>query len=301
VRHRRRHAIAPPGWPGTAVRRAIDDITATPIVLIAVLAFASPLARADEAGRFGERMPPFRYAFRDLAPASASPARDPGGVGGGEGPDAPPPDGAGVGDLPLIEVPATAGHSDALAFIATGDGGWARLDGEVAGVLAARGVPVVGLDTLRYYWHPRSPEESAGALERILRHYLTAWQKQRALLIGYSRGADVLPFMASRLPADLGDRVDLIALLGPGPAITFQFHFTDWVSESPRGNTRPVQPEIEKLRGKKLLCVYGSDEPDSICPRLPDGLARLYELPGGHHFDGNYRAIAERILTESGH
>jgi len=212
-----------------------------------------------------------------------------------------PPDASSVADLPVVEVPATAGHSDALAFLASGDGGWASLDEEVAGVLAAKGIPVVGLNTLRYYWQPRSPEDSARALERILRHYLATWQRQRVLLIGYSRGADVLPFMASRLPADLADRVDLIAFLGPGRAITFQFHFTDWVSNLPRGETQPVQPEIEKLRGKKLLCVYGADEADSVCPRLPEGLARLYECPGGHHFGGNYQAIAERILVESGH
>jgi type IV secretory pathway VirJ component len=205
-----------------------------------------------------------------------------------------------VGDLPIVEVPATEGSSDRLAFIASGDGGWASLDKQVGGVLAARGIPVVGLDTLQYYWRPRSPEESARALERILRHYLAKWQKQRVLLIGYSRGAEVVPFMASRLPHDLADEVDLIALLGPGPQIAFEFHLADWISDSERPNGYPVVPEVEKLRGRKLLCVYGADEADSICPRLPAGLASLDERPGGHHFGGDYRAIAERILREAG-
>lgn len=210
-----------------------------------------------------------------------------------------PADALPVADLPLVEVPATGGHSDMLAFFASGDGGWARLDKEVAGVLSARGVPVVGLDTLRYYWQPRSPEESGAALERILRHYLARWKKKRALLIGYSRGAGVLPFMASRLPADLGERIALIALLGPGPSISFEFHFTDWFRSAPKGPSQPVQPEIAKLRGRKLLCIYGSDEPDSLCPRLPAGTARLDERPGGHHFGGDYPSIAERILAEA--
>jgi type IV secretory pathway VirJ component len=206
----------------------------------------------------------------------------------------------GVADLPVVEVRATAGHSDRLAFVASGDGGWASLDKEVAAVLAGKGIPVVGLDTLRYYWRLRPPEESARALERILRHYLAKWRKERVLLIGYSRGAGVLPFMASRLPGDLMKRVELIALLGPEPDITFEFHVTDWINSVPRGDSRPVQPEVEKLRGTKLLCVYGADESDSLCPRLPPGLAHLDKRPGGHHFGGDYQAIADRILAEVG-
>jgi len=207
---------------------------------------------------------------------------------------------ASLADLPLVEVTATAGHTDTLAFVASGDGGWASLDKDLAGVFASRGIPVVGLDTLRYYWQARSADESANALERILRHYLALWKKERVLLVGYSRGADVLPFMASRLPSDLADRVDLIALLGPGTDVAFEFHYTDWISSTKRTGSHSVQPEVEKLRGRNILCVYGADESDSLCPRLPAGLARLDRRPGGHHFGGDYRSIADRILTEAG-
>jgi len=243
-------------------------------------------------------MPQFREAFRRLTTNPTIGEPPSGAAVIGKTHPGLPADLPSVSDLPLVEVPATAGDSDTLAIIASGDGGWAGLDRQVAGVLAANGVPVVGLDTLQYYWHPHPPEQSARALERILRHYLSKWRKQRVLLIGYSRGADVLPFMASRLPADLLARVDLIALLGPEPSIAFQFHYVDWLRAS-EANAEPVEPEIEKLRGHKLLCVYGEDETDSICPRLPAGLARLDERPGGHHFDEAYHAIATRILEEA--
>ena len=46
----------------------------------------------------------------------------------------------------------------------------------------------------------------------------TAWhlarRKQRVLLVGYSFGADVLPFVVNRLPPDLRDRVASVSLLG---------------------------------------------------------------------------------------
>jgi type IV secretory pathway VirJ component len=207
--------------------------------------------------------------------------------------------GAALEDLPLVEVPASAGDSDTLAFIASGDGGWARLVREVSDTLSAAGVPVVGLNALRYYWQPRSPDESARALERILRSCLARWDKERILLVGYSRGAGVLPFMASRLPADLLERVDVIAFLGLEPTIGFQFHYADWLLDRPRADAVPVQPEVEKLRGRRLLCIYGAEEPDSLCPKLSEGLVTLDRRAGGHHFDGDYAALAKRILQEA--
>jgi len=206
----------------------------------------------------------------------------------------------GISDLPLIEVPASGAPTDTMAFIASGDGGWASLDKQVAGVLASEGIPVVGMDTLQYYWHPHPPEESARALERILRHYLAIWGKHKVLLIGYSFGADVLPFMASRLPAELKARVGMIALIGPGIDTSFEFHIGDWLGKE-RADAVAIQPELEKLRGQTILCIYGAKESQSLCPLLPEGLARLDKRPGRHHLGGAYKAIAAKILAESGH
>ena len=68
-----------------------------------------------------------------------------------------------------------------MALLLTGDGGWAGLDRGLAAELGARGLPVVGLSTLKYYWKARSPEESARDAARVITHYLSAWQRQRYL------------------------------------------------------------------------------------------------------------------------
>jgi type IV secretory pathway VirJ component len=205
-----------------------------------------------------------------------------------------------IAELPLVEVPAAAPAGDRLAVVVSGDGGWAALDREVAGVLAARGVPVVGLDSLQYFWTRRTPGEAGAALERLLDHYLAAWQKRRVILIGYSRGADVLPFMANRLSARLREAVVLIALLGPGRTAEFEFHVADWLLDRQRPAAQPVLPEVVKLRDRKLLCVFGSAEAASLCPTLPEGMTLLDERRGAHHFAGAYASIAERILAEAG-
>jgi type IV secretory pathway VirJ component len=201
-----------------------------------------------------------------------------------------------VGGLPLVEVPSPTPAGDLLAIIVSGDGGWASIDRDIGKTLAARGVPVAGLNSLRYFWTRRTPAGAAADLDRIARHYLAAWGRERLLLIGYSRGADVLPFMASRLPDDLRRRVALVVLMGPEPTVDFTFHLSDWIGGTERASDLFVQPEIEKLRGLRLLCIYGQDEDDSVCPHLDAALATRVALPGGHHFGGGYDAIAARIL-----
>jgi type IV secretory pathway VirJ component/protein-S-isoprenylcysteine O-methyltransferase Ste14 len=194
--------------------------------------------------------------------------------------------------LPLIEMPSAGPPGGPLAVILSGDGGWASVDREVAKVLAGRrGVPVVGIDTLEYFWNGRTPEAAAADLQRVLRHYLNAWKRDRALLVGYSLGADVLPFMAGRLPADLLDRVDVIALLGPSHTTPFEIR----VKEN-QASELPVRPEVLKLRGRRVLCVAAAGEEDSLCSDLGPDLAEKVELKGSHAFNGDYEQLADRIL-----
>jgi type IV secretory pathway VirJ component len=200
-----------------------------------------------------------------------------------------------VDDLPLVEVPARQPSGDLLAVIVSGDGGWASIDREVAEDLARHGVPVVGLNSLQYFWNARTPEGAAADLQRIARHYLAAWGRRELLLVGYSLGADVLPFMANRLPPDLLGRVRLVVLLGPGRRTSFEFHLSDWLGSG--AGDRPVLPEVQKLRGKPLLCLYGQAETDSLCPEI-DGLGKAVSFQGSHHFGGDYASLAERILHE---
>jgi type IV secretory pathway VirJ component len=238
----------------------------------------------------------FKQAFQRLTsavePGHAPPPAAAAGVGAPAAAPLPP-----VDDLPIVEVPAKQPAGDLLAVMVSGDGGWAGIDHDVANVLAGKGVPVVGLNSLQYFWNARTPDGAAADLQRIARHYLGAWGRQQLLLVGYSLGADVLPFMAGRLPPDLLGRVRLIVLLGPSRMTSFEFHLTDWLGGS-GGGDRPVLPEVAKLRGRPVLCLYGQEETDSLCTEI-GGLGKAVALQGSHHFGGDYAAIADRILREA--
>lgn len=202
-------------------------------------------------------------------------------------------------DLPLLELPAKQGTL--LAVILSGDGGWTGIDRKIARVLSTdKGVSVVGLNSRRYFHTAQKPDHAARDLERILRYYLPAWKRDRALLIGYSLGADVLPFLAARLPPDLLDRVALIALLSPAKATRLRVEAPWKPGVPPPPTGQPLLPEIEKLRGRPLLCLYGEMEDDSLCPDLPSGLAHVVTVPGGHAFRRDFMGVTERVLGAVG-
>lgn len=199
-------------------------------------------------------------------------------------------------DLPLIEVRMPRDRSRSMAIVISGDGGWAGIDRQISEHLSQEGVPVVGLNSLRYFWNKKTPSIASADLTRIIRYYLTAWKKDSVILIGYSFGADVLPLMADGLAPDLRNRVDFIALLNPGRKADFEFHFSDWLGRAEGAPSYPVLPVIDKLQGIRVLCLYASEEKNSLCAGLHTSHVESVRLQGGHHFGGDYKAIAEVIL-----
>ena len=218
-----------------------------------------------------------------------------------------PPPPASLSDLPIVEVPVQpaaaqpgavppdAARTDSFAIIMSGDGGWAGLDQDVAAALHAKGIPVVGLDSLRYFWTARTPDGLAADTDRMIRYYLAHFGKQRVLLIGYSQGADVLPFAVNRLPAATRAHVALAAVMGMSDHALFEFHLSSWISDSQSGPA--TLPEINRITGIPVLCMYGADESDSLCPQLDPKKFMIVKLKGGHHFDGDYANLARQILA----
>jgi type IV secretory pathway VirJ component len=221
-------------------------------------------------------MPQLRAAYARLAARPAAATATPG-----------------IGDLPLQEVHA-AGAAVEFALLLTGDGGWAGLDQELAARLAANGVPTVALNSLKYFWTERTPEQTTRDVERVLRHYLDAWHAQRVLMIGYSFGADVLPFVANRLPPDLRAKVASVSLLGLDARASFEVHIAAWVGGDDGGP--PTRPELAALKELPVLCIYGEGESDSVCPELAAGNVTHEQIGKGHHFSGDYALLADRIL-----
>lgn len=206
-----------------------------------------------------------------------------------------------LSDLPLKVVrPAAGSRTATFAVLLTGDGGWAAIDKEIADSLVKHGIPVVSLNSREYLASKRTPERVAVDVARIMRYYGNSFGAHEAVLIGYSRGADIMPFVATRLPPELLSEVQLIALLGLAPNANFKFHLIDLVSNHHRSDDLPTVPEVARLQGHRIICFYGVEEEDAACKSLPDSLATVVAMPDGHHFGKRYGDIADRILSELG-
>ena len=204
-----------------------------------------------------------------------------------------------VSDLPLQIVAAEGKERDVIAVLYSGDGGWAGLDRDIASYLAKKGITVVGVDSRKYFWQRKTPQEGGRDLSRILQRYLVEGGNRQALLIGYSLGADALvPFLLN-VPEELQRRIPLAALIGPGVRAELEFHFEDWIENDNRRGF-PLRPEVQKLRQPPLLCLYGSDDSGILCPQLTAKEAVVVAMPGDHHFNGDYAGLAQTILAHAG-
>ena len=123
------------------------------------------------------------------------------------------------------------------------------------------------------------------------------WDRKDVVLIGYSQGADVLPFVVNRLPAQTRAQVRLAAMLGLGERAVFEFRLANWLSPSDDDGL-PIAPELQRMSDIRGLCVYSDEGDESSCPDAASGTLRAVSLPGGHHFGGDYDRVAALILEQ---
>ena len=195
-------------------------------------------------------------------------------------------------ELPVQTPPA----GKTFAIFITGDGGWAALDRAVSVRLERSDVPVGGWNARSYFWTRRTPEEAAADLANLIHRFRSEWKRERVILVGYSRGADVLAFLVSRLLPEDRAALQLVALLGPGRTIDFEFHVTDFVKDPDPKTALPVPPEVAKLRGLPLLIIHGETDEDSSAAEIAQDVGRFEKVPGDHHFNRDYDKLAGLIL-----
>ena len=149
--------------------------------------------------------------------------------------------------------------------------------------------PVIGWSTLTYFWHKKTPEQVTADLLDLLDHYRQRWPNRTWVLIGFSFGAEIVPFIINRLPA--AERARLLAgvMLSPSTESDFEIHVSDWVSSN-KYQGYATQPETERISDIPLFCFYGQedDDPDVLCPLLTQHNVTNIALPGGHHFEDDY-------------
>lgn len=201
-----------------------------------------------------------------------------------------------VKGLPLNFTAPKGKSSHYVAVVLSGDGGFASLVTKIGEGLSEAGIGVVGFNSREWLSPAKTPDASAAAVVRALRAGMARYSADSIVIVGYSRGADMAPFVASRLPADLRAVLGGVAMYGIAQNANFEFHMIDLVKDTKRDSDVPIMPELLKLKGVPMVCVYGSDEKDSGCRGAPESLMHTEERDGGHHFEGADKSLATVVL-----
>ena len=121
-------------------------------------------------------------------------------------------------------------------------------------------------------------------------------QKSSFILTGYSFGADVIPFIANRLPTDLKKRLALVAMLSPDDKTDFEVTISSMLDLGSE-DTYDVLKEIKKVDYTRKICIFGADEDDEDMQKsFKNNGAEVTVLTGGHHYNDNYPLIVSSIL-----
>ncbi|WP_343314864.1 AcvB/VirJ family lysyl-phosphatidylglycerol hydrolase [Brucella sp. BE17] len=202
--------------------------------------------------------------------------------------------------LPIIDLPGKGGKTNMVAIFYSGDGGWRDIDKSIGEWLQAKGVHVIGVDSLRYFWAEHTPQEIARDTAAMIRK-ADPTGKLPVTVLGYSFGADTFPFAWQYLDVSMQDRIRMVGLLSAETTTTFQISIQGWLGMD---GDKDVVSAIATIPLDRVVCVYGEEEDDTACTADRLKGMEVMKLPGGHHFDENYEPIAaalyERMRTRAG-
>lgn len=199
-------------------------------------------------------------------------------------------------NLPLVVLPPTAPATSTLVILLTGDGGWSYADKRIAEKLAGDGEAVVALNSFHYFQHHHTSQQVASDVSSIARLYCERFQCRRIALVGYSMGADVLPFVEPQLDNDVRHMLKEMILVSLGHNAVFKFLPTQWVGLT-FGKKFPTLPRIASISDVPIVCVYGTGDQDQACLEIPAGKAELVALPGGHVMSKVADELADSIVA----
>jgi type IV secretory pathway VirJ component len=191
--------------------------------------------------------------------------------------------------LPLIES-RTPGNSDYYVIFFTGNGGWRDLARSVTHYLNSKNLSVLVINTKKYLLLGKKPERIACDIENLIDRYSSRWNKENVLLLGYSMGAEIIPFAVNCMDDRYVHKLNDLVLIGPWQKATFRTRLSDYVVEINRG--ADIYTQLVKMNRVYVIC---DDNKYSICHKDLHGAIDHDFLGGGHHFGKDYATLTKLI------
>jgi type IV secretory pathway VirJ component len=183
-----------------------------------------------------------------------------------------------------------------LLFYVSGDGG---INNSFSASFMKRfndeGYSIIGLDSRSYFWVQKKPQEAADEISNVLAQYLKQWNCKGLVLIGYSFGADVMPFIQRRLQRNIYLLNKHLVLMSPAKKTDFTIHVLSMFGvDTNKGESVP--DEINKLLIPTTL-IFGETENDFPLHAITTKNVQTIKLPGGHHYNRNIGELVKQITN----
>ena len=202
-----------------------------------------------------------------------------------------------AGELPIQEW---AGATDKpLILYISGDGGLNDFSKSLCAGISNKGYTITAVNSRSYFWDKKTPGQTAADINSYINNKLKGRASQQIILIGYSFGADVAPFIVNRLDSILSGKLKSVILLSPSGSTDFEIHWSDLLGGS-RKRSSDVISEINKMKVNRLVTVFGSNETDFPSGNIKIGHYYNYRLTGGHHYAGNIDDLIKLLENNFG-
>jgi type IV secretory pathway VirJ component len=197
--------------------------------------------------------------------------------------------------LPL-SLYASSDTTKALVFYISGDGGFNKFSSSFMQSLNKAGYAIIGLNAKSYFWSRKKPQEAAAAIEEAINESNREWGRKNIVLIGYSFGADVSPFMLTHFSAALSNKVNHLILLSPSTKTDFEIHVLQMFGLG-KDEGQSVPGEINKI-SKQVTIIVGDDENEFPFDQLTIKNKQVIKMKGGHHYDGDVDALSKQVIQQ---
>lgn len=190
-------------------------------------------------------------------------------------------------------------HSDKpLVFYISGDSGFNTFSKSFGDNLHAFGYDVFALDTKTYFWNYKTPKKASHDVEKYIKKQLKGRENQNVILVGFSFGSEVAPFIYNRFTSDLKSKIQKVFIIGPTTTNNFRIQLDEYIGEEEASKQNLlVIPEINKMGSVPLMLILSDDE-FTVFPYKEITLGSNFQMQhiiGDHHYGGNTQILADCI------
>ena len=198
------------------------------------------------------------------------------------------------GDFPVSEW--NSNTDKPVIFYISGDAGFNTFSKTFSAELHRYGYDVFALNTKKYFWKKKSPLQASKDTENYLKEITKNRVNKKIIIIGYSYGADVAPFIYNRFDTDFKKNIQTLLIIGPSKVNDFEIHLEEYITGKMQHGYSVIK-EINRIKNVPFTLVV-SDFEKEYFPKNEITLQnyRFVHLRGDHHFGGNTKMLADTIV-----